>query len=116
MIENLLSIFKKKFDNLTFLFLKYSFDRLKNLFMMSNCLFHLFSCPRSDYAKSNCICCSRLYIDASIRLSNLEKLEKIFLDYVSNDPKIFLKENYIYNTIYITIYIIKLNLMYFLIR
>ena len=50
MIENLLGIFKKKIDDLIFLFLKYSFDRLKNLFMTSNCLFHLFSCPRSDYA------------------------------------------------------------------
>ena len=78
MIGNLLSILKKKIDDLTFLFLKYSFDRLKNLFMISNCLFHLFSCPRSDYAKNNCICCSRLYIDASIRPSNLEKLEKTF--------------------------------------
>ena len=83
MIENLLSIFKKKIDNLTFLFLKYSFDRLKNLFMTFNCLFHLFSCPRSDYTKNNCICCSKLYIDASIRPSNLEKLENFFLDYVS---------------------------------
>ena len=83
MIENLLSIFKRKIDNLTFRFLKYSFDRLKNLFMRSNCLFHLFSCPRSDYTKSNCICCSKLYIDASIRPSNLEKLEIFFLDYVS---------------------------------
>ena len=43
--------------------------------------------------KNNCICCSRLYIDASIRPSNLEKLEKCFLDYVSNNLKIFLKEN-----------------------
>ena len=93
MMENLFSIFKKIFDDLTFLFLKYSFNRLKNLFMTSNCLFHLFSCLRSDYAKNNCICCSRLYIDASIRPSNLEKLENFFLDYVSNTLKIFLKKN-----------------------
>ena len=73
--------------------MKYSFNRLKNLFITSNCLFHLFSCPRSDYAKNNCICCSRLYIDASIRPLNLEKFEKFFLDYVSNNLKIFLKEN-----------------------
>ena len=104
MFDNLLSILKEKFDDLTFLFLKYSFDRLKNLFMTSNCLFHLFSCPRSDYAKNNCICCSRLYIDASIRLLNLEKLENFFLDYVSNNLKIFLKEKS-YNKI-------KLNLFF----
>ena len=43
--------------------------------------------------KNNCICCSRLYIDASICPLNLEKFEKFFLDYVSNNLKIFLKEN-----------------------
>ena len=37
MIEKLLSIFLKKIDDLIFLFLKYSFERLKNLFMTSNC-------------------------------------------------------------------------------
>ena len=36
MFENLLSIFQNKFDELTFLFFKYSFDGLKNLFMTSN--------------------------------------------------------------------------------
>ena len=89
---NLLSFFKKKFDDLTFLFLRYSFVGLKKLFMTSNCLFHLFSCPRSQYAKSNCIYCSRLYVDATIRPSNYEKLEIFFLDEVSNNLKIFLKE------------------------
>ena len=58
MFDNLLSIFLKKIDDLTFLFLKYSFDRLKNLFMVSNFLYHVFSCLRSHFAKNNCICCS----------------------------------------------------------
>ena len=91
MFENLLSFLKNKFDDLTFLFLRYSFVGLKNLFMTSNCLFHLFSCPRSQYAKSNCIYCSRLYVDATIRPSNYEKLEIFFLDEVSNNLKIFFK-------------------------
>ena len=92
MFENLLSIFKIELDDLTFLFLKYSFDRLKHLFMISNCLFHLFSCPSSHHAKNTCIYFSRLYVDAIIHPSNYEKLEKKFLDEVSNDLKIFLKE------------------------
>ena len=91
MFDNLLSIFLKKVDDLTFLFLKYSFDRLKNLFMTSNCLFHLFSCPRSEYAKNNCICCSRLHVEPLIRLPNFEKLQNFFLE-VSDDIKNFLKE------------------------
>ena len=84
MFNNLISILKKKFDDLTFLFLKYSFDRLKNLFMISNCLFHLFSCPRSEYAKNSCICCSRLYVEPLIRLLNFEKLQNFFLEVSGN--------------------------------
>ena len=60
--------------------------------MTSNCLFHLFSYPRSDYAKNNCIYCSGLYVDATIHPSYYEKLENFFLDEVSNNLKIFLKE------------------------
>ena len=45
MLKDLLNIFKKEFDDSTFSFLKYSFEDLKNLFMISNCLYHLFSCP-----------------------------------------------------------------------
>ena len=59
--------------------------------MTSNCLFHLFSCPRSEYAKNNCICCSRLYVEPLIGLLNLEKLQNFFL-VVSDDIKNFLKE------------------------
>ena len=59
--------------------------------MTSNCLFHLFSCPRSEYAKNNCICCSRLHVEPLIRLPNFEKLQNFFLE-VSDDIKNFLKE------------------------
>ena len=57
MLKDLLNIFKKGFDDLTFLFLKFSFEDLKNLFMIFNCLYRLFSCPRSTYAKNECKHC-----------------------------------------------------------
>ena len=50
MLTDLLNKFKMNFDELTFLFLKYSFEDLKNLFMISNCFYHLFSCQRSVFA------------------------------------------------------------------
>ena len=59
--------------------------------MTSNCLFHLFSCPRSEYAKNNCICCSRLYVEPLIRPPNFEKLQNFFLE-ASDNIKNFLKE------------------------
>ena len=62
MFNNLLNNLKMKFDVSTFLLLKYSLEDLKNLFMISNCLYHLFSCPRSVFARNDCVYCSRLYI------------------------------------------------------
>ena len=51
MINNFLNNFKKKVDEVTFLFLKYSLEELKNIFVISNILYHLFSCPRSFLLK-----------------------------------------------------------------
>ena len=59
--------------------------------MTSNCLSHLFSCPSSDFAKNNSICCSRLYVEPLIRSPNFEKLQNFFLE-VSDNIKNFLKE------------------------
>ena len=78
MINNFLNNFKKKVDEVTFLFLKYSLEELKNIFMISNVLYHLFSCPRSFFAKSNCNYCSRVFIPESIRPNNFDILLLIF--------------------------------------
>ena len=51
-----------KFGGTTFLLLKYSLEDLKNLFMISNCFYHLFSCPRSVFARNDCVYCSRVFI------------------------------------------------------
>ena len=92
MFQDLLTIFLKKFDELTFLHLRYCFDPLKNLFMVS-ALFHLFSCPRSEYVKDNCFSCSRLYVEPLIRPLNFDHIQKfISIDEFSDDIKIFYKK------------------------
>ena len=57
--HDLLRFFEIKFDFSTYLFLKFSFEDLKNQITISNCLNHLFFCPRSFYAKNDCLNCSR---------------------------------------------------------
>ena len=64
--DDLLRIFKMKFDFSTYLFLKCSFEDLKNQITISNCLNHLFFCPRNIYAKNDCLNCSRVYIESQI--------------------------------------------------
>ena len=62
LFNDLLNNLKMKFSETTFVLLKYSLEDLKNLFMISNCFYHLFSCPRSVFARNDCIYCSRLFI------------------------------------------------------
>ena len=62
--DDLLRIFKMKFYFLTYLFLKCSFEDLKNQITISNCLNHLFFCPRNICAKNDCLNCSRVYIES----------------------------------------------------
>ena len=65
-LDDLLKIFKTKFDFATYLLLKYSFEDLKNQSMISNCLYHLFTCPRSIFARNDCLNCSRVYIKTNV--------------------------------------------------
>ena len=46
--------FRFHFEHPTYLYLKYRLESVKNLFPCSKVLFHLFNCPRSNYAVSNC--------------------------------------------------------------
>ena len=64
--NDLLNNLKMKFDVSTFLLLKYSLEDLKNQFMISNCLYHLLPCPRSVFARNDCVYCSRAYISSQI--------------------------------------------------
>ena len=92
MLIDLLNKFKMNFDEVTFLFLKYSFEDFKNLFMISNCLYHLFSCPRSIFARNNCIYCSRLYVSPDIRPEICDNIDNFVLN-LSEDRRNTLSNN-----------------------
>ena len=61
-ITDFLKNVKNDLNFSTWLFLNYFFDNLKNDLMISNCFYHLFHCPRSVFAKSKCVLCSRQYV------------------------------------------------------
>ena len=44
----------QQFQSSTLSFLKNHLEPVKNYFLCFNVLFHLFNCPRSNYAVSNC--------------------------------------------------------------
>ena len=64
--RKLIKRIKKDCDFSTYLFLKYSFESMINECMISNCLFHLFNCPRSYFAKNTCLNCSRIYVKKDV--------------------------------------------------
>lgn len=82
---------KKNYTDTTNLFLKFSFDELKNCFLISNVLFHMFNCSRSDFAKDNCSLCCRLYIDELFQPVNFNI--KIDFDFFSTELKDYFYKN-----------------------
>ena len=45
--------------------------------MISNCFYHLFHCPRSVFAKSKCVLCSKQYVLTQItQPKNFDDLDK----------------------------------------
>ena len=84
LFNELIRSLKMKFSETKFLLLNYSLDDLKNLFTISNCLYHLFSCPRSVFARNDCLYCSRLFIEENNRPKNFISINdfnfKYFLD------------------------------------
>ena len=77
LFNDLLNKLKMKFNQTTFFLLKYSLDDLKNLFVISNCLYHLFSCPRSVFARNDCFYCSRLFISEINQPKNFNCINEI---------------------------------------
>ena len=49
----LLNNLSKQFDKSIYLYLKFSLEPVKNLLLVSNVLSHLFTCPKSNYAKND---------------------------------------------------------------
>ena len=103
-LQNLLEKVKKNYTDTANLILNFSLDELKNYFLISNVLFHMFNCSRSDFANDNCNRCCRLYIDELFRLANFNI--KIDFEIFSTELK-----NYFYKN-----RILKLILIYFMIH
>ena len=81
----------KQFEKSIYLYLKFILEPVKNLFLVSNVLFHLFTWPRSNYAKNDCSFCSRLYFIPLFCPSNAIELQidyllinRFFVDDVKN--------------------------------
>ena len=88
-IQKFLKNVKNNIDFSNWLFFNYFFDNLKTDRMVSNCFYHLFHYPRSLFAKSKCILCSRQYVLTQVtKPENFEELFKFdFGDDLSKDYK-----------------------------
>ena len=60
--NNLIQKLKSDILLSNWLYLNYFFDQLKDNLLLSSCFCHLFHCPRSLFAKNNCLLCSRRFI------------------------------------------------------
>ena len=76
-VQNFLEEIKTNISLPNWLHLNYFFDNLKSDLMISSCLCHLFHCPRSLFAKSECFLCSRKYVSTFItKPKNFDQLFK----------------------------------------
>ena len=57
--------FNYHFSFPTLCYLRYRTQFIKNQFLCSSVLSHIFDCPRSEFAINNCHCCSRLQVNPS---------------------------------------------------
>ena len=60
--EEFLKRINKEFNFCDQLFIKYCLENFLRMTTISNTLFHLFYCPRSFFASSDCKLCSRIYL------------------------------------------------------
>lgn len=61
-VTKLVDRLKEKFNFVDLLFIRYSLENFLRMTTISNTLKHLFYCPRSFFAASDCKLCSRLFI------------------------------------------------------
>ena len=80
-VEELCRHLKDRFQFSTYLFMRYCLENFLRMTTISNTLLHLFYCPRSFFAKSDCLLCSRLIVktdaDCKINFSVLSKKDTI---------------------------------------
>ena len=61
-VEEFIKRIKSRFNFCDQLFIKYCLENFLRMTTISNTLFHLFYCPRSFFASSDCKLCSRIYL------------------------------------------------------
>ena len=79
-VEELYRQIKSKLNFSTRVFLRYCLENFLRMTTISNTLLHLFYCPRSFFAKSDCLLCSRLFVkdvDFKVDFSVLKKKDTI---------------------------------------
>ena len=79
-VEELYRQIKSELNFSTRVFLRYSLENFLRMTTISNTLMHLFYCPRSFFAKSDCLLCSRLFVkdvDFKVDFSVLKKKNTI---------------------------------------
>ena len=87
LIEKLSFDLKKKFSFSKYLYLRSSLEEISRETTVSNTLFHLFYCPRSIFAKNECLNCSRLFLKKELEVS-FEYFENFnILSYLDSDEK-----------------------------
>ena len=95
----LFSKLSQEFQLSTLSFLKNHLEPVKNYFLCSNVLFHLFNCPRSNYAVNHCALCSQLCIDPlndCVDLHNTDLRYKLIKSSIfAYDVKQLFKNNFI---------------------
>ena len=83
-IEKLAFDLKKKFSFSKYLYVRSSLEEISSEITVSNILFHLFYCPRSIFAKNECLNCSRLFLKKELEVS-FENFN--ILSYLDSDEK-----------------------------
>ena len=79
-VEELYRQIKSKLNFSTRVFLRYCLENFLRMTTISNTLLHLFYCPMSFFAKSDCLLCSRLFVkdvDFKVDFSVLKKKDTI---------------------------------------
>ena len=73
--KNFIVDLKRRFSFSKYLYLRSSLEEISREITISNMFFHLFYCPRSSFAKSECIC-ARLFLkkDLWVNAKYLENL------------------------------------------
>ena len=86
-IEKFAFDLKEKFSFSKYLYLRSSLEEISREVTISNTLFHLFYCPRSIFARNECLRCSRLFVKRELEVS-AEYLENLnILSYLHSDEK-----------------------------